>query len=243
MRAAAICAVLLLLSIGPAAGLSSSKFRFKLNQLYEVNIGLENLRGTPLAFGDFSGQNDQLVDLFIASPDQKTVQLWEWRRRDKEFAHLASADIKVASGFQVSNVIPGDYDMDGKLDVLVQSTSPKTKEVKMQLFLGDATKGFAEYKGQIESANDALPFAFDYDGSGRISLLGGVPWSQRESSAPPPAWVWTIGTAASSAEQQPANTNATAPAAAPALLALRPMELLSGDAKMCQPASPHSSAF
>ncbi|KAJ1670044.1 hypothetical protein GGF38_001801 [Coemansia sp. RSA 25] len=243
MRAAAICAVLLLLSIGPAAGLSSSKFRFKLNQLYEVNIGLENLRGTPLAFGDFSGQNDQLVDLFIASPDQKTVQLWEWRRRDKEFAHLASADIKVASGFQVSNVIPGDYDMDGKLDVLVQSTSPKTKEVKMQLFLGDATKGFAEYKGQIESANDALPFAFDYDGSGRISLLGGVPWSQRESSAPPPAWVWTIGTAASSAEQQPANANATAPAAAPALLALRPMELLSGDAKMCQPASPHSSAF
>ncbi|KAJ2041812.1 hypothetical protein H4S04_000078 [Coemansia sp. S16] len=226
----------LLLLLGSVSGLSSSKFRFKLNQLYEVNIGLENLRGTPLAFGDFSGQNDQLVDLFVATPDQKTVQLWEWRRGTKEFVHLDSADIKVASGFSVSNVIPGDYDMDGKLDVLVQSTSSKTKEVKMQLFLGDASKGFKEY-GQLESANDALPFAFDYDGSGRISLLGGVPWTQREDSSAPPTWVWTTAS--------PAPANATAPAPPPTLLALAPMGLPSSDAKtkMCQPASPHSSAF
>ncbi|KAJ2026733.1 hypothetical protein GGI06_000024 [Coemansia sp. S85] len=215
--------LLFLVLLGSVAGLSSNKFRFKLNQLYEVNVGLENLRGTPLAFGDFSGQNDQLVDLFVASPDQKTVELWEWRRHTKEFVHLESADIKAPSGFLVSNVIPGDYDMDGKLDLLVQSTS-STKEVRMQLFLGDATKGFTEH-GEVESANDALPFAFDYDGSGRISLLGGVPWSQRSESSAAPAWVWT--------------------AAGDSLLALRPMDLVAGDAnaKMCQPASPHSSAF
>ncbi|KAJ2911205.1 hypothetical protein GGI21_000119 [Coemansia aciculifera] len=241
---------LLLLLLGPrlVLGLSSSKFRFKLNQLYEVNIGLENLRGTPLAFGDFSGQNDQLVDLFIASPDQSTVELWEWRRRDKEFAHLSSADIKVATGFLVSNVIPGDYDMDGKLDVLVQSVSTKTKEVNMQLFLGDAEKGFAEYKGEIGSANDALPFAFDYDGSGRMSLLGGVPWSQRDNSTAQPAWVWT--TAAAAPPPAAANSTVTPPpaqASPPILLDLQPMNFSpsssSSTQKMCQPASPHSSAF
>ncbi|KAJ2821505.1 hypothetical protein FBU31_004880, partial [Coemansia sp. 'formosensis'] len=180
-----------------------------------------------------------LVDLFIASPDQKTVQLWEWRRHTKEFAHLESADVSVPSGFLVSNVIPGDYDMDGKLDVLVQSTSSKTKEVRMQLFLGDGTKGFTEHD-EVESANDALPFAFDYDGSGRISLLGGVPWSQRTDSSAPPTWVWTA--AAAPAGATPANSSA--PASPPTLLALKPMELAANvTTKMCQPASPHSSAF
>ncbi|KAJ2743787.1 hypothetical protein GGI20_003483 [Coemansia sp. BCRC 34301] len=234
--AASICLALLLLLflVSPAAGLSSSKFRFKLNQLYEVNIGLENLRGTPLAFGDFGGQNDQLVDLFIATPDQRTVQLWEWRRRTKEFAHLESADIKVAAGFLVSNVIPGDYDMDGKLDVLVQSVSTRSKEVRMQLFLGDGVKGFTEYEGDaVESATDALPFAFDYDGSGRFALLGSVPWSQHDNSSAPNAWVWTAA----------APSNGTAAS----LLVPRPLDLTSSSSNstqtVCQPASPHSSAF
>ncbi|KAJ2484689.1 hypothetical protein EV174_002234 [Coemansia sp. RSA 2320] len=223
-----------LLLPGLVYGLSSSKFRFKLNQLYEVSVGLENLRGTPLAFGDLSGTNDQLVDLVIASADQKTVEVWEWSRSAREFSHAAAADIKVADGFLVSNAIVGDFDADGHLDILLQSVSTKTKEVRMQLFLGNSSSslGFAAYGGDIDSANDAMPFAIDYDGSGCVALLGGAPWSQRDNATAPPAWMW-----------------ASEPAQAAALLTARPATLFqpinstAAPTAMCRPASPHSSAF
>ncbi|KAJ1730029.1 hypothetical protein LPJ61_003237, partial [Coemansia biformis] len=117
------------------AGLSGNKFRFKLDQLYEVSIGLENLRGTPAAFGDFNG--DQQTDLFVITPDQKGIELWEWQLRSKSFVHKTSADISVSGDILVSNVIPGDYDMDGNLDLLVQGSSRSTAEIAMVLYLGD----------------------------------------------------------------------------------------------------------
>ncbi|KAJ2876282.1 hypothetical protein FB639_003917, partial [Coemansia asiatica] len=93
-------------------GLSGTTFRFKLNQLYELSVGLENLRGTPAAFGDFN--NNQQSDLFVITPDQKHMQVWLWNVVERRFQHLESADID--AGFDIDNVVVGDFNMDDKLD-------------------------------------------------------------------------------------------------------------------------------
>ncbi|KAJ2315332.1 hypothetical protein IWW54_000359 [Coemansia sp. RSA 2705] len=234
------------------SGLTGSKFRFKLNQLYEVSIGLENLRGTPAAFGDFYGT--QQTDLFIISSDQSTVELWEWQRSAKNFAHKESADIRV-DGLLISNVIPGDFDMDGHLDLLVQGTAKSSGQVSMLVYRGDGEIGF-QAAGELPAAADALPFAFDYSGTGRIDFLG-ASWDQHSNTSAPPTWVWsnTGNDSGDGSSKQPPQTTTSAPAESDSstqrrrdnqdLFTLRPFESPSTEngTQMCQPASPHSSAF
>ncbi|KAJ2807817.1 hypothetical protein H4R21_000328 [Coemansia helicoidea] len=233
-----------------AASLSGSKFRFKLDQLYEVNVGLESLRGTPAAFGSFS--SDQRTDLVVITPDQKGIELWEWQPGGKSFAHKPSADIRVDGGMLISNVIPGDYNMDGHLDLLVQGAAKSAEEITMRLYLGDGGTAFTD-AGELPSAADALPFAFDHDGTGRVALLG-VPWDQRSAPSAPPAWVWASTVGGSKDSAPPATTpadgsggsNASAAGRrrdASALFSLQPLALPANGTAMCRPASPHSSAF
>ncbi|KAJ2805135.1 hypothetical protein H4R20_002213 [Coemansia guatemalensis] len=236
----------LLVLLDSALGLSGNKFRFKLDQLYEVGIGLENLRGTPAAFGDFNG--DHQTDLFVISSDQKTVELWQWQKREKNFDHAQSADIHIDSGVLVSNVIPGDFDMDGNLDLLVQGSKKSSSEVVMMLYLGDGTSGF-QAAGELPSAANTLPFAFDYDGTGRVDLLG-LSWDQRDNATAPPIWVWSNAPAA--VPDTDSNENDAKESAvqerrrnASDLFSLRAFDSPSygNGTKMCTPASPHSSAF
>ncbi|KAI7834432.1 hypothetical protein BX661DRAFT_139245 [Kickxella alabastrina] len=203
----------MLSSVQPCLALSGSKFRFKLNQLYEVGIGLDGLRGTPAAFGDFN--SNQHSDLFVISPDQTTIQLWVWESDLKQFAHLDSADITVP-GVILSNVIVGDFNMDGKLDVIVQGQSKGSNEVVMRCYLGDGVNGFSD-SGQLPSANGALPFAFDWSGSGRVDLLGAA-WDHKDDSDSG-VRVWLH------------------------LFELRNFGVGNLTVAMCSPASPHSSAF
>ncbi|KAI8324388.1 hypothetical protein GQ54DRAFT_238898, partial [Martensiomyces pterosporus] len=179
------------------------------------------------AFGDFN--KDQHTDLFLITPDQHTVQLWTWQNRDKAYAHLESADITVDSDLLISNVIPGDFDMDGNLDLIVQGQKKKDTggELFMQLYLGDSTKGFAK-AGSLPPSTGALPFAFDYNGDARVDLLG-VSWDQRDNASAPATWT------SSTKRRRDAE----------ALFSLRPFDSPSfaNSTAMCKPASPHSSAF
>ncbi|KAJ2082003.1 hypothetical protein H4R24_001919 [Coemansia sp. RSA 988] len=234
----------LLVFLNSVTGLSGSKFRFKLNQLYEVGIGLENLRGTPAAFGDFNG--DHQTDLFVISPDQKSIELWQWQKREKSFVHAQSADIHMGSDILVSNVIPGDFDMDGNLDLLVQGSKKSSSEVAMILYLGDGVSGF-QTAGELPSAANALPFAFDYDGTGRIDLLG-LSWEQRDNATAPPTWVWSntpVIPDTNNEDNKKQSTIQERRLNASDLFSLRAFDSPSYEngTKMCRPASPHSSAF
>ncbi|KAJ2385581.1 hypothetical protein GGI05_004654 [Coemansia sp. RSA 2603] len=203
-----------------ALALSGTSFRFKLNQLYELSVGLENLRGTPAAFGDFN--NNQQTDLFVISPDQKQVQVWLWNAAEKQFQHLTSADI--TTDFTLANVVVGDFDMDGKLDVLVQGTDSGDK-VAMQMYRGDGVQGFAEAV-DLPPATAGLPFAFDYRGEGRTDFLG-VSWDHKDSKSD--TWVWAHSSAPTA--------NATD------LWKLEQFQTSDNTTAMCRPATPHSSAF
>lgn len=57
-----------------------------------------------------------------------------------------TARIKVRD-FIITNIVPGDFDYDGKLDVLLMcSTNPdlKDSEIVMQLYLGNGNDTFGE---------------------------------------------------------------------------------------------------
>ncbi|KAJ2705973.1 hypothetical protein FB645_001950 [Coemansia sp. IMI 203386] len=207
-----------------ALGLSGTTFRFKLNQLYELSVGLENLRGTPAAFGDFN--NNQQTDLFVITPDQKQVQIWLWNAQERQFQHLQSADI--TTDFAIANVVVGDFNMDGNLDVLLQGVeSGSNKEVVMKAYLGDSEAGFSD-AGAVPSAAGGLPFAFDYHGDGRTDLLG---WPLDQNDKQEEALVWTHADSQGDVLFETSSFaagNSTASTSSP---------------KMCKLAAPHSSAF
>ncbi|KAJ1662166.1 hypothetical protein IW140_006035 [Coemansia sp. RSA 1813] len=234
----------------PASGITTTRFHFKLNQLYEVSVGLEGLRGTPVAFGDFSG--NQKTDLLVTSTDQTTLELWEWYPADKVFIHKESADIKLGKDMWISNVIPGDFNMDGKLDVLVQGAKAKTPsgsftkdEVPMWLYLGDGDVGF-RLTETLDSGAGALPFAFDYSGDGAVDLLG-VPFDTSSAEFSNSIAVWA-GNPNASAGNNPTSTDTDTDNSKgqedQKLFSLAAFDSASlNTTEMCKPASPHSNAF
>ncbi|KAJ2726077.1 hypothetical protein GGI07_000860 [Coemansia sp. Benny D115] len=220
-----------LLSGSGSLALSATKFRFKLNQLYEVSIGLDNLRGTPAAFGDFAGR--QHTDLFVITPDQKTVQLWLWDNDQKLFSHLESADTTPPDNMQLANVLVGDFNMDGKLDMILQGT--KNDEVVMRAYLGDGEHGFKD-AGSLPSAAGGQPFVFDYQGTGRIDLLGVALVSKDDDKVS--TSVWTHGP-----ERQSSEGDSSQGSDLFTLQEFAPAHSNETTTAMCKPASPHSSAF
>ncbi|KAJ1988793.1 hypothetical protein GGI25_005152 [Coemansia spiralis] len=155
---------LLLAFAGCALSLGSSRFHFKLNQLYEVTVGLETVQGLPLALGDFRGTLQ--TDLLVATgDDQKTVELWAWQPLLKRFEHQTDLRFDVA----VSNVIPADFNNDGHLDMLVMGSATAQSPISMWLYVGNGT-GFTRSE-TLAQAEGSLPFAFSRDGA-TVDLLG-----------------------------------------------------------------------
>ncbi|KAJ1954052.1 hypothetical protein GGI12_005878, partial [Dipsacomyces acuminosporus] len=149
--------------------------------------------------------------------------------RNKEFNHLTTADITL-NDITVTNVITGDFNMDGSLDILVQGLAKDSKEVKQLLYLGDGSKGFS-LKETLDSSADALPFAFDYNGDSNVDLLG-ASWKDKDNSSTPSIWVWK-----NSAMSSKGNSS---------VFSLQPFEspsIASKTKTMCKLAAPHSSAF
>ena len=108
----------------------------------------------------------------------------------------------------IYNIIPGDFTLDGKLDILVMSVNSATT-LNMALYKGnhDGTFGMScltfsarvsrclTESTPISSPSSALPqpMPVDLDGDMKIDLLGMIPSSQG-SSTPLKAWrnTWNV---------------------------------------------------
>ena len=95
--------------------------------------------GLVAAFGDFNA--DQLLDVFFLSADQRSLSVYEWDREQYEFRERVESRIRTPSSFVIVNVVPGDYDYDGRLDVLLMGErNPggwwgKDDELEMEVYL------------------------------------------------------------------------------------------------------------
>ncbi|WVQ82354.1 hypothetical protein IAT38_004482 [Cryptococcus sp. DSM 104549] len=150
--------------------------RFKDEAFIDAGpLGLEGLKGKVVGLGDWDG--DQKVDLFTLSEDGKTVQVHLWSR-DK-FQYIPSHTLTLSSA--ISNIVPGDFNHDGHLDLLVMYGSAddggwwggKTSRLGMEVFLGGGEGGnFQMDPWTMPISIPAQPIIFDADGSLRPSLLG-----------------------------------------------------------------------
>lgn len=59
----------------------------------------------------------------------------------------------IQPGYIITNVVPGDYNYDGHLDVLLmgQESPEKSSEIQMQIYLGNGNDTFGKNENNIES--------------------------------------------------------------------------------------------
>ncbi|GAA5798014.1 hypothetical protein HPULCUR_003412 [Helicostylum pulchrum] len=173
----------LLLGLLPITVLSQ-KFqygtRFPKNKLYNLEantIGLDGIDGTIAAFGDFNGDKlkSSSTDIFVLSADQTSVSVYLWNHEAFSFKSLPKART-IQPGFIITNVVPGDYNYDGKLDVLLMGEqNPEknpNKEIKMQIYLGNGNDTFEPEAIKLDSAVDSLPIVLDINGDMKTDILG-----------------------------------------------------------------------
>lgn len=76
--------------------------------------------GIVAAFGDYNA--DQLLDLFYLSSDQRSLVVYTWDRTAYAWKQRPETAIRTKSDFIIVNVVPGDFNYDGRLDVLLMGS-------------------------------------------------------------------------------------------------------------------------
>ncbi|KAL1915364.1 uncharacterized protein VTP21DRAFT_6822 [Calcarisporiella thermophila] len=200
--------------------------KFKYSKLYDISplVGLGDVDGTIAAFGDWNA--DKNTDLFVLSADQSTVTVHNWDPAKWSFVKSNTARIFIPGNeFVITNVIPGDFNHDGKLDVMLMGQAdPQNKpdgELFMRVYLGTANDTLDPNFIKLPSSSAAQPILFDYDGNMRTDLLG-YPSSSSDTLS-----VWR---------------NVVNPATNALEFEIAPFPL-NNSAPACKPANPHSSAF
>lgn len=144
----------LLLALSLVLSASVSAWQLGVEQRFVeetlINAGPLGLPSTGLvaAFGDYNA--DQLLDLFYLSADQRSLSVYEWDRTLYTFTERVESRIRTNADFLVVNVVPGDYDYNGRLDVLLMGeVNPggwwgEDVAVKMQVYLQQSDGSFSE---------------------------------------------------------------------------------------------------
>lgn len=120
--------------------------RFVEEKLIDTgSLGLPN-DGMVAAFGDFNA--DQLLDLFYLSADQRSLSTYIWSRAGYKWVEKPEARIRTRSDFIITNVVPGDFNYDGRLDLLLMGGKNPggwwgdDETVEMAVYLQSATGNF-----------------------------------------------------------------------------------------------------
>jgi len=122
--------------------------------------------------------------------DQSLLYIYTWSHPDFQF--YKNSTIQSPNGNPIVNVVPADFTHDGKLDLLVMTSSGS--KLEMFLFIGSA-QGFGmscslintigcevAYPSYIEAvpvsmppSTTAQPIPFDVNGNLRLDMIGNVP--------------------------------------------------------------------
>lgn len=141
------------------------KKRFTANSL--IDAGTLGLSGDVriVAFGDFDG--DQLLDVLSLGNDQQTVSVHTWRHDSFTFEKTDSFQHPQ----RISNVVPGDFTHNGKLDILVMSQG--NNQLDLTLYPASISGGF-DSQNPLNLPPSAMPqpIPLDIDGDMKIDLLG-----------------------------------------------------------------------
>ncbi|ORX56668.1 hypothetical protein BCR36DRAFT_395605 [Piromyces finnis] len=143
------------------------------NTFEEVKVGLDSLSGSVVAYGDFN--SDKFTDVFVLDSTLQKLSVYLWQANSTTFEHLKTADIDVSKdSLYIVNVIPNDFNYDGRLDVLIMATKQKSdkpnNELIMRLYKGKQNS-FDEYI-QVPSSMNIQPTLIDFYGNMHPNLIG-----------------------------------------------------------------------
>lgn len=169
--------------------------------VHEKLIGTGSLglptTGLVAALGDFD--SDQLLDLFYLSADQRSLSTYVWDRPNYIWQELVQSRIRTSSDFIILNVLPGDYNYDGKLDILLMGGKNPggwwggDESLEMQVYLqgpngtfctfprgrrtapmtpADEQRAAAAAPYPLNASAVAQPIPFDATGDMRTDLIG-----------------------------------------------------------------------
>lgn len=122
----------------------------------------------PAAFGDFN--SDELTDVFVLRKDRKTLEIL--LASDQEPLLQPNANLSCVFKDVVTSVVPGDFDGDVFMDVLVFTMNKETKNMRAHILWGgngqmscpNETEPIVEMHGQ--------PLTVDYNQDMIIDLFG-----------------------------------------------------------------------
>lgn len=136
------------------------------------DVGLPVVKGGSVDWGDYN--NDGLLDLLVATeqPGPSAMGTTQVYKNNAGVSFTAVADLPATSGFESGSAKWGDYDNDGRLDVLFvadQLAKVTDPDVRAGVYSNQGGDAFA-------SNPIALPTAFyaegiDYDNNGRLDVL------------------------------------------------------------------------
>lgn len=199
-------------------GFTTKRFRYE-GLIDAGSLGLNNLDGQIVALGDWN--SDSAIDLFILSKDKRTVTLYLWDHAQFTFVPYPSS-ITVPQDKTIVNVIPADFNYDGRLDILTVMEGSVKNELEMLLWLGKLDGGIDSSPKEVPPAYVSEPFSVDFTGDMHTDLIA------HSSSTRSTLSVWK------NRLSYPNSTSA---------FEIEDAILSSDSSPSCTLANPHSSAF
>ncbi|CAG8573509.1 7226_t:CDS:10 [Diversispora eburnea] len=113
-------------------------------------------------------------NLIVLSADQTTISIYLWDHDSYKYELEPSLNITISTdgsnpGFLITNVLPGDYNYDGYLDLLIMGQEDPTDQDAanyMRVYMGYSNNTF------IPESTVQQPIPLDYYGTMKVDLLG-----------------------------------------------------------------------
>ncbi|KAG0305341.1 hypothetical protein BGZ98_004275 [Dissophora globulifera] len=207
--------------------------KYPTSGLYNVdpNVNLGDIKGTVAAFGDFNG--DKYTDIITLSDDQTSFSIYLWDHATWSFSLLPTATVVISQlpqPFIITNIVPGDFNHDGKLDVLVMGQADPAHnangELMMRVYLGNIDNGWDPNFITVPSSTSQQPMTFDYNGDMMTDLLGYAFEGYQAGISPLSVW-----------------KNVYSPSVPGKIFEVSPINFTGDPGPACTLSDPHSSAF
>ncbi|KAI9015217.1 hypothetical protein BC832DRAFT_196876 [Gaertneriomyces semiglobifer] len=169
------------LALGISASVNATAPKFSSPGLYQVAdvVNLDNVEGIPIAFADMDA--DKYTDVFMLNTQQTILTVHRWNHEAFAFEPLpdtaTSFNPRKPDEMIIINAVPGDFNYDGKLDLLLMAQANPAKQpddtVRMRIFYGNGRDAFS-HNDYLELSASAFtqPFVLDFNGTMRPNLLG-----------------------------------------------------------------------